>query len=99
FPRALPPPPTRRSSDLGVVRGDAIAHAAIRDMIDDVRKDGVIRDEELELPRGPVGRGTVMLQVRVAQVGPRNVLVLAEDRTEARSEEHTSELQSRENLV
>ncbi len=77
--RASPP-----AYALGVVRGDAIAHAAIRDMIDEVRRDGVIRDEELELPRGPVGRGTVMLQVRVAQVGPDHVLVLAEDRTEAR---------------
>ncbi|MFB8230042.1 sensor histidine kinase [Cellulosimicrobium sp. NPDC055967] len=77
--RASPP-----AYALGVVRGDAVAHAAIRDMIDDVRRDGVIRDEELELPRGPVGRGTVMLQVRVAQVGPQHMLVLAEDRTEAR---------------
>lgn len=77
--RASPP-----AYALGVVRGDMVAHAAIRDMIDDVRRDGVIRDEELELPRGPVGRGTVMLQVRVAQVGPDHVLVLAEDRTEAR---------------
>ncbi len=77
--RASPP-----AYALGVVRGDMVAHAAIRDMIDDVRRDGVIRDEELELPRGPVGRGTVMLQVRVAQVGPEHVLVLAEDRTEAR---------------
>jgi two-component system sensor histidine kinase SenX3 len=77
--RASPP-----AYALGVVRGDAVAHAAIREMIDDVRRDGVIRDEELELPRGPVGRGTVMLQVRVAQVGPEHVLVLAEDRTEAR---------------
>lgn len=77
--RASPP-----AYALGVVRGDVIAHAAIRDMIDEVRRDGVIRDEELELPRGPVGRGTVMLQVRVAQVGPDHVLVLAEDRTEAR---------------
>ena len=39
-----------------------------------VDADGVIRDEELELPRGPVGRGTVLLQVRVAQVGPQHVL-------------------------
>ncbi|MBD5786686.1 two-component sensor histidine kinase [Cellulosimicrobium terreum] len=77
--RASPP-----AYALGVVRGDAIAHPAIRDLIDDVHRDGVIRDEELELPRGPVGRGTVLLQVRVAQVGPNHMLVLAEDRTEAR---------------
>ncbi len=76
--RASPP-----AYALGVVRGDAIAHAAIRDLITDVLRDGVIRDEELELPRGPVGRGTVMLWVRVAQLGPDHILVLAEDRTEA----------------
>nr|WP_194720032.1 ATP-binding protein [Cellulosimicrobium arenosum] len=77
--RASPP-----AYALGVVRGDTIAHAAVREMIEDVRRDGVIRDEELDLPRGPVGRGRVMLQVRVAQVGPGHLLVLAEDRTEAR---------------
>ncbi|WP_239073053.1 sensor histidine kinase [Sediminihabitans luteus] len=77
--RASPP-----AYALGVVRDDAIAHAAIRDLVDAVRRDGVIRDEELELPRGPVGRGTVLLQVRVAQISAQNILVLAEDRTEAR---------------
>ena len=77
--RASPP-----AYALGVVRGDAVVHAAILDMIAEVQRDGVIRDEELELPRGPVGRGMVMLQVRVAQVGPHHILVLAEDRTEAR---------------
>jgi two-component system sensor histidine kinase SenX3 len=77
--RASPP-----AYALGVVRAGRIQHAAIRDMVADVRRDGVIRDEELELPRGPVGPARVMLQVRVAHVGPRHVLVLAEDRTEAR---------------
>ncbi len=77
--RASPP-----AYALGVVRGGVIPHAAIRDMVRAVRRDGVIRDEELELPRGPVGPARVMLQVRVAHVGPRHLLVLAEDRTEAR---------------
>ncbi|WNB85294.1 ATP-binding protein [Cellulomonas sp. ATA003] len=77
--RASPP-----AYALGVVREGSIPHAAIRDMVRDVRRDGVIRDEELELPRGPVGPARVMLQVRVAHVGPQHVLVLAEDRTEAR---------------
>ena len=67
-----------------VVRGGRIAHAAIRDMVAGVRRDGVPRDQELELPRGPIGPARVMLQVRVAQVTPRHLLVLAEDRTEAR---------------
>ncbi|WP_265522505.1 sensor histidine kinase [Oerskovia flava] len=77
--RASPP-----AYALGLVRNDTVVHPAIWDMIAGVRRDGVIRDEELELPRGPVGRGRVMLQVRVAQVGPEHLLVLAEDRTEAR---------------
>jgi two-component system, OmpR family, sensor histidine kinase SenX3 len=77
--RASPP-----AYALGVVREGAVVHAAVRDLIADVRRTGVIRDEELELPRGPLGPGTVMLQVRVAQVGPGLLLVLAEDRTQAR---------------
>jgi len=77
--RASPP-----AYALGVVREGGIPHPAIRDMVAAVRRDGVIRDEELELPRGPVGPARVMLQVRVAHVGPRHLLVLAEDRTEAR---------------
>lgn len=77
--RASPP-----AYALGVVRDDTIAHPAIQDMIDAVRRDGVIADEELELPRGPVGRGRVMLQVRVAHIDTDHIAVLAEDRTEAR---------------
>lgn len=77
--RASPP-----AFALGVVRDGMVVHAAVRELIADVRRSGVIRDEELELPRGPLGPGTVMLQVRVAQVGPGLLLVLAEDRTQAR---------------
>lgn len=77
--RATPP-----AYALGVVRDGAVVHAAVRDLIADVRRSGVIRDEELELPRGPLGPGTVMLQVRVAQVAPGQLLVLAEDNTQAR---------------
>lgn len=69
---------------LGVVRGDRIVHPAIQEMIDKVRRSGEIADEELELPRGPVGRGRVMLQVRVAQLDGQHVVVLAEDRTESK---------------
>lgn len=68
----------------GIVRDGRIAPRPVLDLIEDVRRRGVIRDEELELPRGPVGRGTIMVQVRVAQIGPRLMLVLVEDRTEAR---------------
>jgi two-component system, OmpR family, sensor histidine kinase SenX3 len=46
-----------------------------------------IFDAELDLPRGPVGPGTMLLQVRVAQVTPQHLLVLAEDLTGARKVE------------
>lgn len=77
--RASPP-----AYALGVVRNDALVHPAIIDMVREVRRDGVIREEELELPRGPIGSGTLLLQVRVAALGLDKLLVLAEDRTEAR---------------
>jgi two-component system sensor histidine kinase SenX3 len=77
--RASPP-----AYALGVVRNDALAHPAVHDLVRRVRRDGVIREEELELPRGPIGSGTVLLLVRVAPIGRQKLLVLAEDRTEAR---------------
>jgi two-component system sensor histidine kinase SenX3 len=77
--RASPP-----AYALGVVRNDALAHPAVQDLVRSVRRDGVIREEELELPRGPIGSGTVLLKVRVAPIGRQKLLVLAEDRTEAR---------------
>ncbi|WP_182113043.1 MULTISPECIES: cell wall metabolism sensor histidine kinase WalK [unclassified Actinotalea] len=68
---------------LGVVRSDRLAHEVVRGLVDAVARDGEIRDAELELARGPFGRGTVHLQLRVAPLGSKHVLVLAEDRTEA----------------
>jgi len=69
---------------LGIVRDGRVAPAAIRDLIAGVRRDGVIRDEELEVPRGPVGPGVLLVQVRVAQVSSQHLVVLAEDLTQAR---------------
>ncbi len=77
--RASPP-----AHALGLVRDGRLVHAAMRDLVGAVRRDGVIRDEELEVPRGPVGPSRLLLQVRVAQVTPEHVLLLAEDLTQAR---------------
>lgn len=68
----------------GLVRGDRVVHAEVGEMLLEVARDGEIRDAELELPRGPLGPGTLTLGVRVAPLGARHLLVLAEDRTEAR---------------
>jgi len=68
---------------LGLVRAGRVAPPAIRDLVAQVRRDGVIRDEELEVDR-PAGRGSLLVQVRVAQVSDRHLVVLAEDLTQAR---------------
>lgn len=68
----------------GLVRGDRVLHAELRDLLADVARDGEIREVDLELPRGRIGSGVVLLRVRVAPLGARHLLLLAEDRTEAR---------------
>ena len=53
-----------------------------------VRRDGVILEKKLELPRGPLGQGTIIVQVRAAMLGEEYILLLADDRTEiTRTEE------------
>ncbi len=49
-----------------------------------MRRDGEIREAELELPRGPLGGGTLAVLARVAPLGSTLVLLLVEDRTEER---------------
>ncbi len=68
----------------GLVRGGELVHDELRHMARDVRRDGVIREAELELARGPVGRGHTVMHARVAPLGSAHVLLLLEDRTQAR---------------
>lgn len=72
----------------GLVRGHTVVHSELLDLTSRVRRDGVIEQEQLELPRGPLGQGTIVVQVRVAALGAEYILILADDRTEiTRSEE------------
>src|SRR6478609_8492725 len=48
----------------GVVRGHTVVHKELLDMTAGVRRDGVILEKQLELPRGPLGQGTIIVQVR-----------------------------------
>nr|WP_218847318.1 ATP-binding protein [Psychromicrobium silvestre] len=66
----------------GLVRGHTMVHQELLEMIARVRRDGVIEEHELELPRGPLGQGTIIIQVRIAPVGEEYILILADDRTE-----------------
>ncbi|MET7934811.1 ATP-binding protein [Streptomyces sp. NPDC005322] len=71
---------------LGLVRGGKIAIEQMLAMARDTRRDGEIRQIELDLPRRGSGRGGDALAVsaRVAPLGSRLVLLLVEDLTEAR---------------
>ncbi|GAA1049448.1 sensor histidine kinase [Arthrobacter russicus] len=66
----------------GLVRGHTVVHRELLQMTDRVRRGGVIEEHELELQRGPLGEGTIIVQVRVAPLGEDYVLLLADDRTE-----------------
>ena len=68
----------------GLVRDQRLLSDELLDMVRAVRRDGEIRERELELPRGPIGSSTLHVLARVAPLGSTLVLVLVEDRTEAR---------------
>jgi two-component system sensor histidine kinase SenX3 len=68
----------------GLVRGNELVHSELRHLARQVRRDGVIREVQLELARGPVGRGSVLMHARVAPLGSNHVLLLLDDVTQAR---------------
>jgi two-component system, OmpR family, sensor histidine kinase SenX3 len=68
----------------GLVRGDRLVADELLQMAKRVRRDGEIRQAELELPRGPLGGEMLAVTARVAPLGTHLVLVLVEDRTETR---------------
>ena len=68
----------------GLVRGKDLSHPELLALARQVRRDGVIREMELELPRGPAGRPGLAVAARVAPLGSSHVLLLVEDRSEAR---------------
>lgn len=70
---------------LGLVRGGKLTVEAMLKMARDTRRDGEIRQVELDLPRRGTGRGEALaVSARVAPLGSRLVLLLVEDLTEAR---------------
>ncbi|MFF8280200.1 sensor histidine kinase [Streptomyces lateritius] len=70
---------------LGLVRGGKLAVEPMLNMARDTRRDGEIRQVELDLPRRGTGRGEALaVSARVAPLGSRLVLLLVEDLTEAR---------------
>ena len=68
----------------GLVREQRLLSDELLDLARAVRRDGEIRELELELARGPLGSATIAVQARVAPLGSALVLVMVEDRTENR---------------
>jgi two-component system sensor histidine kinase SenX3 len=68
---------------LGIVRGERLVVDDILMMVRQVRRDGEIRQQDLEIVRGRLG-ATQYVSARVAPLGSQLVLVLVEDRTRER---------------
>ncbi|MCK8609918.1 cell wall metabolism sensor histidine kinase WalK [Agromyces sp. C10] len=69
---------------MGLVRNQMLAHQELIDLVAAVRRTGEPVATELVLARGPFSDATMQVDVRVARLGTRFVLLLADDRTEAR---------------
>lgn len=67
----------------GLVWNQALVHPELVTIVDRVRRYGESITQELELARGPFGDANIYLFVRVARLGARYILLLAEDRTES----------------
>ncbi|TQL52881.1 two-component system sensor histidine kinase SenX3 [Subtercola boreus] len=67
----------------GLVWNHGLVHPELTQMVDSVRRTGVPVSRDLSLARGPFGDATIHLFVRVARLGSRYLLLLADDRTEA----------------
>ncbi len=68
---------------LGIVRANRLVVDELLIMVRQVRRDGEIRQRDLEIVRGRLG-ATQYVSARVAPLGSRLVLVLVEDRTRER---------------
>ena len=66
------------------MRHGELVHHELRHLARQVRRDGMIREAELDLTRGPHTGASVVMGVRVAPLAVSHVLILAEDHTHAR---------------
>ena len=68
---------------LGLVWNQQLVHPELLELARRVRSTGEPISEDLVLSRGPFGDASMRFRVRLARLGTRYVLLLAEDRTEA----------------
>ena len=67
----------------GLVRGQELVHPELLQLARAVRRDGVIREVELDLRKG-IGEARLVVAARVAPLGADHVLLLVEDISQAR---------------
>lgn len=67
----------------GVVSGRELVDARLREMVRGCRRDGLVRESEVELVAA-LGRPAAVVLARVTPLGRHHVLLLLEDRTESR---------------
>ncbi|MCV7591393.1 ATP-binding protein [Micrococcus luteus] len=67
---------------LGLVRGHSLVQDQLRELTRTVRADGVIVERRMELPRGPLGQSSLVVELRVAPLDEEYILILADDRTD-----------------
>ncbi len=68
----------------GLVRGHELVHTELRELAAESRRSGLVCERELELARGPLGRARLVVNARLAPLDSEHILVLVDDRTEAR---------------
>ncbi len=68
---------------LGLVYNGVLVHPELVALVDKVRRNGEPISLEMDLARGPFGDAHIYLMVRVARLGARYILLLAEDHTES----------------
>ncbi len=67
----------------GLVWHQSLVHPELVELVDSVRRNGEPIAKELHLSRGPLGEANIYLFVRVARLGARYILLIADDRTES----------------
>ncbi|MFW5471284.1 sensor histidine kinase [Knoellia sp. CPCC 206435] len=67
----------------GLVRHGELVHTELRQLARQARRDGEIREVDLELSRGFGATTNAFMRARVAPLGAQHVLILAEDHTHA----------------
>ena len=72
------------AASTGMVKGNRLTNAELRDQARKARRDGRIREAELDLARGEVVRGPLAVRARIVPVGGGDVVVIVDDLTESR---------------